>query len=128
MMFLMGVCVSPPRRPDEDLLVAWWLPGLSKERKFRQGRSKNVVDIFGKWLPMSSLPPSELTGTCMPETLVRQEDVLMINFELEDNQIPFATFNELHKKHGIDVTGFAYSMTSGGSLYRSHVLMGLGGS
>ena len=125
MLFTMGICVSPPRSHTDDMLVAWWLPGSSAERKFRTGRGKNVVDIFGTWQPMTAFTIADLKGTCMPETLVSQTAVLVMNFELDEGEIPFSVFNGIRNK-GIDITGLSCSSTKRGNVYRSHVLMGLG--
>ena len=105
MLFTMGVCVSPPRSQTDDMLVAWWLPGSSAARKFRV-RAKEVVDIFGTWQPMTAFTIAGLKGTCMPETLVSQQSVLVMNFELDEGEIPFSVSNEIRSK-GIDITGLS---------------------
>ena len=125
MLFTMGICVAPPRSHTDDILVAWWLPGSSAERKFKSGRSKNVVDIFGTWQPMTAFTIADLKNTCMPETLVSQPAVLVMNFELDEGEIPFSVFNEIRNK-GIDITGLSCSSTTRGNVYRSSVLMGIG--
>ena len=74
---------------------------------------------------MTAFTIADLNGTCMPETLVSQTAVLVMNFELdESDEIPFSVFNEIRNK-GIDITGLSCSSTKRGNVYRSHVLMGI---
>ena len=74
---------------------------------------------------MTAFTIADLKGTCMPETLVSQPTVLVMNFKLDEGEIPFSVFNEIRNK-GIDMTALSCSLTKRGNVYRSHVLMGIG--
>ena len=61
----------------------------------------------------------------LPQPVVALSQVLECNFELTDEgTLPYDVFDALRIQHGIDVTGFASSMTHKGNPYRSYVLLG----
>jgi len=50
---------------------------------------------------------------------------LECNFELSEAEtLPYDVFDALRTLHNIDVTGFTFSMTHKGNLYRSYALLG----
>ena len=110
---------------DDSFLVQWGVPGLSREAVGGVGgRRKEVVDIFGPWETFASLQVDRADKFCLPPILVRREQTLMINVELDgDDRIPFNVFDELSSKHGLDMTAISWSRTQFGGLYRAYVLM-----
>lgn len=103
-------------------LVEWLHPLKSTERKFASGKKKQILDIFGRWLPVDSFQVGDLEE--LPKPLVDPKDILLWNFELtEDSEIPFSTLDQLLDVHGIDFTGLSLSATHRGNLYRTHRLM-----
>ena len=61
--------------------------------------------------------------TKLPGVLVPVDKVWDI-FEFDDDgYIPFAVFDILRYKHGVDVTAISMSQTHRGNMYRAHVLM-----
>jgi hypothetical protein len=125
MPFTMAQVLGPPRNANDDVLVCWWIPGESVAVNFKPGKKKTIVDLFGRWRPLSSMTVQELAGTLMPEVLVGQQAVLEMNFELTaDDEIPFSCFDSLRTKHGVDCTSLTYSLTKRGNLYRRFALLG----
>ena len=82
---------------DDSFVVQWLVPGLSKEAVGGVGgRRKQVVDIFGPWETFDSLQINRAGNFRLPKILVRREQTLMINVELDsDNRIPFTVLDEL---------------------------------
>ena len=100
-------------------IVQWYQPGLSRQATGRTGRKKEVIDVFGPWSPVDQLPLNKVLA--MPSPLVNAADVLDWGFELEAPAlIPFDVLDRLMDEHGVDVTGFTYSMTPRGNSYRAH--------
>lgn len=91
LLFAMGAMLpqSGSLRADA-LMVEWWVPSRSAAQTFRPGRKKDVVDVFSKWRPLSSVTMAELSKTRLPPVLVQTEDVLEFNFQLEDDKIGYA--------------------------------------
>ena len=110
---------------DQDtFIVEWFVPGLSKAETFRQGRRKEVLDIFGTWRLFSDLSQRDASAYTLPVVVCNRADILITNVKLDgDGRIPFATFNDLRANHGIDVTALSVSQTHYSNLFRAYVLM-----
>ena len=106
------------------LVVAWYVPNLARTENFRGGKKKNVLDLFGPWVPIDELS-AEATRRCrLPCPLVQVRSILECNYEFTDEGgLPYDVFDALRARHGIDLTGFNISMTQRGNMYRSYVLM-----
>ena len=103
-----------------DMLVEWFVPESSK----RTGRSKLRPDIFAAWSPLAEQELGPASDVRLPPVLVPVQTVLAGSVELDtEGCIPFEVFDELQKKHAIDVSGMALSRTRRGDLYRAHLLM-----
>ena len=112
---------------DEAFVVQWLVPGTSRQiMSGVGGKKKEVLDIFGPWRLMGSVPADEALNYNLPPVVVRREQVLMINIELDgDDRLPFHVFDELNAKHAVDCTAISISRTHHGGLYRAYVLMRL---
>jgi len=90
----------------------------------RGGKKKDVLDIFGAWVPMELCSMTRMNECQLPVPLVDSSDVLEFNFDWgANNTLPYDVFDALRLRHGIDVTGLNMSLTRGGNNYRSYVLM-----
>ena len=68
----------------------------------------------------------DLRDSHLPSVLIRPGDMLINNIVLEQGgKIPFAAFDQLKHRFGIDVTALSVSATQNGGVYRSYVLMRL---
>ena len=89
----------------------------------RGGKRKDVLDIFGTWVPMEDCSAGALRERSLPCPLVDSSDVLEFNFEWSSNNtLPYELLDSLRLKHAIDVTGLNVSLTRGDKNYRSYVL------
>ena len=90
----------------------------------RSGRKRDVLDIFGTWVPLDSCSVAALRECNLPQPLVDVDDILEFNFDWGANTtLPYETLDNLRVKHNIDVSGLNMSLTRGGNNYRSYVLM-----
>ena len=117
--FSLGMAIPSSDADVSDyILVAWWVPGASPMGKYAE-----VIDMFGPWEQYDELNLETAASASVPSVRVPRDDVLLMNVELDaDSQIPFAAFDALRAKHGIDVSGVALSLTHRGNLYRAHAL------
>lgn len=124
-LFTMGMMVpdSALGHNQESFIVDWWVPRLAKSEKFRRGKSKQVMDIFGPWEPYEHLSHREASGYALPLVICNRADVLIANVEFEQGRITFPVFDSLRLAHGIDTTALSVSQTHYGNLYRAYVLM-----
>ena len=83
--FLLATALeTPPSFVGETkVLVQWWWPPVASRENFRGGRKQAVVDIFGAWRPLETIPLEELRGTTLPEPLASAADILECNFALD---------------------------------------------
>ncbi len=124
--FLVAVAMQTPslHTASDKLLVAWWLPSLSKAETFRAGKKREVVDLFGTWASFDEHGVESLRKASLPDPLVNVDDLLEWNFEWgADRTLPYETLDVLREQHGIDITGLNMSLTHKGNLYRSYALM-----
>ena len=106
------------------MLVAWSLPQLARVENFRGGQKKQIVDVFGPWVPVDEITAQALTKCRIPDPIVNVQSVLEANFDLtEDQTLPYDVLDAMRTRHSIDMTGFNLSMTRRGNMYRSYVLM-----
>lgn len=127
LLFLLAMVLPQHNaNADADVLVEWWLPAMSKESSLAAGKKKQVTDIFGSWYAFTTFAAVDLRDTHLPSILVRPGDILINNIVLEQGgKIPFAAFDQLKHRFGIDVTALSVSATQNGGVYRSYVLMRL---
>ena len=97
---------------------------------FKPGRKKQILDIFGEWVPADELPVEETQ--VLPNVVQPASKVLVWDFEPEPSietddpnrvLIPFHVFDKIIDIHNIDVTGLTMSGTRRGNLYRMHRMM-----
>ena len=106
------------------LVVAWYLPELARMENFRGGAKKQIVDVFGPWVPVDDMSIEAANKCQLPAPIIGLQSVLECNFELrEDLTLPYDVLDALRTRHSIDLTGFNLSMTRRGNIYRSYVLM-----
>ena len=106
-----------------DVLVAWWVPGVSAAATFRSGKKSKVVDIFGPWEQYDNLKLETASNISLPSMRLPCADILLMNVEVDEaGCIPFSAFDALRTQYGIDVTAITLSWTHRGNLYRAHVL------
>ena len=106
------------------LVVAWYLPQLARMENFRGGQKKQIVDVFGPWMPVDEIAVEALRKCCLPDAIVQVQSVLEANFNLTaDLSLPYDVLDAMRARHSIDLTGFNLSMTRRGNMYRSYVLM-----
>lgn len=106
---------------DQSAIVEWWHPEMSKEASMRQGRKKQILDVFGGWVPSEQVEVSNLEP--LPPSVIKADQISWWGFELEDgNKIPFDVLDSI-MDDGIDITGLNMSNTSRGNLYRAHRMM-----
>ena len=106
-----------------DVLVAWWVPGVSPAATFRAGIKRKVVDIFGPWEQYDNLQLETASNITLPSIRLPRDDILLMNVEVDnDGHIPFSAFDALRTQYGIDVSAISLSWTHRGNLYRAHVL------
>jgi hypothetical protein len=123
MLFLMANIVNCDALAD-SVVVEWLLPSMGPKADFRPGRKRPVVDIFGSWRRMGTVPLAEAAQAEGFPPIVLPKGSILELIELEpDGKIPFTAFDALRLRHGVDVSGLATSLTHGGNLYRSYVLM-----
>ena len=104
--------------------MAWYLPQLARQANFRGGQKKQIIDVFGPWLPVDEMAAEDLTKCNLPDPILHVQSVLEANFDFTEHQtLPYDVFDALRNRHSIDLTGFNSSMTRHGNLYRSFVLM-----
>ena len=107
-----------------SLLMAWYLPQLARQANFRGGQKKQIIDVFGPWLPVDEMAAEDLTKCSLPDPILHVQSVLEANFDFTELQtLPYDVFDALRNRHSIDLTGFNASMTRHGNMYRSYVLM-----
>jgi hypothetical protein len=126
--FTLARVVEMPRpgKPDDDLLLCWWIPERTTRRDFRAGRKAKIVDLFAVWKPVTSFKAADLAGCLLPQTMVSLAAVLIPSVVMEEGQIPFAVFDTLRNNHAIDLTALSVSQTQRGNVYRNYCLMGAG--
>lgn len=106
------------------LVVAWFLPQLTRVENYRGGKKGQIVDVFGPWVPVDEITEDVVRKCCLPDPTVKVQSVLEANFELTaDQTLPYDVLDAMRTRHSIDLTGFNLSMTRHGNLYRSYVLM-----
>ena len=87
-------------------------------------RKKQIVDVFGPWMPVDEIAVEALRKCCLPDAIVQVQSVLEANFNLTaDLSLPYDVLDAMRARHSIDLTGFNLSMTRRGNMYRSYVLM-----
>lgn len=106
---------------DQSAIVEWYHPQMSKEANMRQGRKKQILDVFGPWVPCEQVEVSSLEP--LPPSVIKADQVCWWGFELEDgDKIPFDVLDGI-MDDGMDITGLNMSSTPRGNLYRAHRLM-----
>ena len=106
------------------LAVAWYLPELARMENFRGGAKKQIVDMFGPWVPVDDMSMEAASKCHLPVPIVSLQSVLKCNFELgEDLTLPYDVLDAVRTRNSTDLTGFNLSMTRRGNIYRSYVLM-----
>ena len=123
--FLVAVAVETNARlsRDHQTVVVWYVPGMTPVENFRQGKKRNILDIFGTWTHFHKLTSKELNKCNLPQPVVALSQILECDFELsEEGTLPYDVFDLLRTQHSIDVTGFHTSMTHKGNLYRNYIL------
>ena len=104
--------------------MAWYLPQLARLSNFRGGQKKQLIDVYGPWLPVDEMAAEDLTKCSLPDPILHVQSVLEANFDFTEHQtLPYDVFDALRNRHSIDLTGFNASMTRWGNMYRSYVLM-----
>ena len=80
--------------------------------------------MFGPWSPVGEMAAEDLTKCRLPDPILHSQSVLEANVDFTPNQtLPYDVLDALRNKHSIDLTGFNWSMTRNGNIYRSYVLM-----
>ena len=121
---VVGQVLDTFHRNVDSLLVAWFLPQLARLVNYRGGQKKQILDVYGPWVPAEEWDTAELTKCKLPSPVIYNNSVLEANFNLTESQtLPYDVFDALRNRHGIDLTGFNLSMTRYGNLYRNYVLM-----
>ncbi len=126
MAILVAVAMQTPSiyTASDQLLVAWWLPFLSKAGTFRSGTKRDFLDIFGTWTAVDECGVASLRKSNLPDPFVNVSDLFEWNFDWgAETTLPYETLDALRQQHGIDVTGLSMSLTHRGNLYRSYALM-----
>jgi len=90
---------------------------------YRGGGKKRILDLFGRWMPVTGHGVDIVKKCSVPRPIVHATETLECNFDFEDNCLPYHVFDALRLRHSIDLTGFNTSMTFRGNDYRSYVLM-----
>ena len=107
----------------DELLVSWYVPCVTAEASMKAGTKKKVVDIFGEWTKYEDLSTEEANNVEVAPVLIDPSAVLLHNFAFALRVIPYAVFDQLRSRHGIDVTQLSVSLTRNGNLYRAAVLL-----
>ena len=106
---------------DESAIVQWWHPDVSKEASMKPGRKKQILDVFGPWMPSDQMVVDALEP--LPPSIVKPSLVFLWGFEHEEeNKLPFSVLDGIMDE-GIDITGLNMSTTNRGNLYRAHRMM-----
>ena len=85
---------------------------------------REIIDLFGPWSPVDELTEEDRTICRLPDPIVHIRSVLEANFDFTEHQtLPYDVLDALRNKRSIDLTGFNWSMTRNGNIYRSYVLM-----
>ena len=106
---------------DESAIVQWWHPDVSKEASMKPGRKKQILDVFGPWMPSDQMAVDALEP--LPPSIVKPSLVFLWGFEHEEeNKLPFSVLDGIMDE-GIDITGLNMSTTNRGNLYRAHRMM-----
>ena len=86
-------------------------------------KKRKVIDVSGAWRGLASVALRDAIDTALPGALVPVDKVFEIFGFDDDVDIPYAVFDMLRSKHGIDVTAISMSQTHRGSMYRAHALV-----
>ena len=78
------------------MILQWMIPEMSAVEKVGGGKRKKILDLFGKWRGLESV------------TLDEAINLEIFDFD-DEGYIPFAVFDMLRSKHGIDVTAISMS-------------------
>ena len=81
------------------------------------------MDIFGEWTKYEQLSIEAANKVEVSPVLIMPNAILLYNFDFADRQIPYAVFDQLRNRHGIDVTSLSVSLTPNGNLYRAAMLL-----
>ena len=88
----------------------------------RQGRAKDVVDIFGSWRSAGMLTVKEYADVELPSVVVDRSKVLMGPVDLADGRLTYQDLDRLIDTHKIDVTGLPWTQTKNGNAFRLYRL------
>ena len=122
LLFSVALIVEDVHDGDE-LLVSWYVPGFVPEASMKSGPKKKVVDLFGEWTKYEQLSAEAANKVELSPVLIVTNAILLYNFAFADRMIPYAVFDQLRSRHGIDVTSLSVSLTRNGNLYRAAVLL-----
>ena len=124
LLFSVALIVEDvPSGSADELLVSWYVPCFSAEASMKAGKKKKVVDIFGEWTKYEQLSIEAANNVEVSPVLIMPNAILLYNFAFDDRLIPYAVFDHLRTRHGIDVTSLSVSLTPNGNLYRAVVLL-----
>ena len=108
------------------LVLAWFVPELSRKEDFQGSRKKPVLDAFGPWVPVDNMAAQTLRQCRLPDPIVdvRSISILDVSFTLTERQkLPYDVLDAVRSTHSNDLTGFSMSMTRRGNCYKAYVLM-----
>ena len=120
--FMVGMVMEVQEARD-TLTIQWYVPGVSPMIRYGGGKRALVIDLFGSWVPSSSMQVADLASSNLPSVIFPLAAILEFNIDLDDGKLSYDLLDRLRDAHGIDVTAISMSQTQLGGIYRAHVLM-----
>ena len=84
---VVGQVLDTFHRNVDSLLVAWFLPQLARLVNYRGGQKRQLLDVFGPWVPADEMDQEELSKYKLPNPILDAQSVLEANFNLTENQM-----------------------------------------